>query len=427
MREMKDSGYAFINEIPADWIITKAKLLLKNVSEKNHPNATVLSLYRDLGVIPKNSRDDNYNVTSEKTENYKYVRKNDLVINKMKAWQGSLAVSDYKGIVSPAYYVCSFITNKINKRYFHYLIRNKMYAQEFGRLSTGMRIGQWDLAIDDFLDTPILIPPLDLQKRIAAYLDSKCDAIDEVISSAKASIEDYKALKQSIITEAVTKGLDPDVELKDSGVAWIGKIPNNITVSHIGMHAKIILGKMICSKPVNDTYTLEPYYSAIDVHFDGIADLERKQMWFSPLDKDMYEVHQGDLLIVEGGAGAGGCCIAPITKQSTYIQNSIMIVRSNKNMMNEFIKYCLESFVKRGYVDYVCNKATIPHFTKEKLSKTPIPIFPIKEQKKIVEFLDKKCNTIDVLIRQKEKTISDLEAYKKSLIYEVVTGKREVV
>ena len=227
--EMRDSGIEWVEKIPKEWKVTRMKTILQNVSEKNHPDATVLSLYRDLGVVPKNSRDDNHNITSEDTSNYKFVRCGDLVINKMKAWQGSLAVSEFEGIVSPAYYVCKFISNSTDKKYLHYLLRCRPYAQEFERLSTGMRVGQWDLGIDDFLRIPVICPSISEQSAIAAYLDSQCAKIDEIIAEAKASIEDYKQWKASIIYEAVTKGLDPKAEMKDSGIEWIGEIPAHWT------------------------------------------------------------------------------------------------------------------------------------------------------------------------------------------------------
>ena len=222
---MKNSNLPWIGVIPSHWEITRIKELMQNVSEKNHPDATVLSLYREYGVLPKDSRDDNHNVTSLDTASYKFVRIGELVINKMKAWQGSFGVSEYEGIVSPAYYVCRFTSDKINAKYFHYLIRCKAYVQEFERLSTGMRIGQWDLGIDDFMCTPAIIPPVAEQSAIAAYLDDQCAKIDTLISEAKTSIEEYKQWKASLIYEAVTKGLDPSVDMKDSGNRWMGYIP----------------------------------------------------------------------------------------------------------------------------------------------------------------------------------------------------------
>ena len=226
-RKMKDSGIEWIGEIPEGWEVSQLKYATRWKSEKGCPDAPVLSLYRDFGVVPKDSRDDNHNVTSLDTSNYKVVDIGDLVINKMKAWQGSMAVSDYRGIVSPAYHVCSITSNKVNKRYLHHLLRNPAYLPEYARLSTGMRIGQWDLGFDDFKNIPFLIPPLDEQAKIADYLDNGCASLDAMLSKTRSSIEEYKKLKQAVITQAVTKGVRSEREMKDSGVAWIGTYPSD--------------------------------------------------------------------------------------------------------------------------------------------------------------------------------------------------------
>ena len=426
MRKMKDSGIEWIGEIPEGWEVSQLKYATRWKSEKGCPDAPVLSLYRDFGVVPKDSRNDNHNVTSLDTSNYKVVDIGDLVINKMKAWQGSMAVSDYRGIVSPAYHVCSITSNKVNKRYLHHLLRNPAYLPEYARLSTGMRIGQWDLGFDDFKNIPFLIPPLDEQAKIADYLDNGCASLDVILDKTRSSIEEYKKLKQAVITQAVTKGVRGEREMKDSGNPWFGQIPTDWKLSRVGLHFSIILGKMLCNAPLNDTYTLEPYYCAADVHFDGVADGERKKMWFSPVEKELYRVSVGDLLVVEGGAGAGGSAIVENQDSYTYIQNSIMIVRSKGNTDNRYLRYLLEFLVKQGYIDVVCNKATIPHFTKDKLSCVPFCLCPTGEQKEIADYLDAKCAEIDKLIAKKEQLVKELENYKKSLIFEYVTGKKEL-
>lgn len=155
--EMKDSGIEWIGEIPQDWEVEKIKYNLRRNEPKNPGNTIVLSVYREYGVIPKDSRDDNHNVTSEDTSKYKFLRKGDLVINKMKAWQGSLAVSDYEGIVSPAYFIYEFKTKKVLNKYMHYLLRS-CYKEELKRISGGIREGQWDLSSDEFENTLILLP-----------------------------------------------------------------------------------------------------------------------------------------------------------------------------------------------------------------------------------------------------------------------------
>lgn len=202
--EMKDSGAGWMPFVPAHWLVEKIKYHLRIRGQKNMGDRQVLSLYRDYGVVPKDSRDDNHNVTSEDTSTYRFVRVGDFVVNKMKAWQGSVAVSQYEGIVSPAYYVYEFTDNLFNKRYFHYLLRNKTYTTEFMRLSGGIRVGQWDLPAEAFENTVVLIPPADEQKEITDYLDNKCAQIEELISAKQSQIEALESYKKSLIYEFVT-------------------------------------------------------------------------------------------------------------------------------------------------------------------------------------------------------------------------------
>lgn len=233
MREMKDSGIEWVGAIPNHWRVSKIKQIVRWKSVKGQPDLPVLSLYRDYGVIPKDSRGDNHNVTSLDTSGYKVVEHGDLVINKMKAWQGSLAVSEYNGIVSPAYHICKITSENICKKYLHYLLRDASYLPEYMRLSTGLRVGQWDLSFDDFKNIPFLVPPLAEQERIAAFLDAECAEIDAVLEKTRASIEEYKKLKQAVITQAVTKGVRGDRPMKDSGSVWFEEIPCNWVMKRI--------------------------------------------------------------------------------------------------------------------------------------------------------------------------------------------------
>lgn len=201
---MKDSGAGWMPLIPLHWKADKLKFHLRQRGIKNQIDKQVLSLYREYGIVPKDSRDDNHNVTSEDVSDYRYVRVGDFVVNKMKAWQGAVAVSNYEGIVSPAYFVYEFSDDLINKRYFHYLMRNKTYATEFRRLSGGIREGQWDLPSEALNNTIILLPPIDEQQEIADYLDNKCAEIEQIIADKKSQIETLDSYKKSLIYEYVT-------------------------------------------------------------------------------------------------------------------------------------------------------------------------------------------------------------------------------
>lgn len=201
--EMRDSGIAWVGDIPAHWLVEKVKFHLQRNEPRNPGDKQVLSVYREYGVIPKDSRDDNHNVTSENTSNYKYVVPGNLVINKMKAWQGSMGVSEYEGIVSPAYFIYKFTDNQIMPKYLHYLFRS-CYKDEFRRISGGIREGQWDLSPYEFSNTLLLIPPTDEQNRIVSYIDARISEIEFAITEKKQQIETIEEYKKSLIFEYVT-------------------------------------------------------------------------------------------------------------------------------------------------------------------------------------------------------------------------------
>lgn len=201
--EMKDSGIKWIGDIPKNWTSKKVKYYLFRDEKRNPGEMPILSVYREYGVIPKNSRDDNHNVTSEDTSKYKYVRPGYLVINKMKAWQGSMGVSDYEGVVSPAYFIYKLKSKDILPEYIHHLLRS-CYKDEFRRISGGIREGQWDLPAIGFENTPICIPSIDEQKSILNFIDSIVPQIEESVSVKAEQILRLLEYKKSIIYEYVT-------------------------------------------------------------------------------------------------------------------------------------------------------------------------------------------------------------------------------
>lgn len=200
---MKPSGVPWVGLVPVTWKVDKLKYHLKRFEPRNPGDAPVLSLYRELGIVLKDSRDDNHNVTSEDASKYKYVRPGDFVVNKMKAWEGSVAVSDYKGIVSPAYSVYRFTDSEIIRRYFHYLLRS-CYKDEFMRLSADIRVGKWDLASEALDQVPIFLPPKPEQQQIVDFLDMKVSELDEVIEIKWQQLEVLNEYRKALIFEYAT-------------------------------------------------------------------------------------------------------------------------------------------------------------------------------------------------------------------------------
>ncbi len=419
---MKDSGVPWIGEIPKDWPLRRIGQMYTErktkVSDVDYPPLSVTM----KGVVPQLS-------TAAKTDAHddrKLVLKGDFAINSRSDRRGSCGIAQQDGSVS---LINTILCPKdaTNPDYLNWLFHSCLFADEFYRWGHGIVDDLWTTNWSDMKRISIPYPSLSEQRCIADFLDGKCAELDSVLEQTKASIEEYKALKQSVITDAVTKGIRGNRPMKDSGVEWIGEIPEEWRISRVGLHFEIILGKMLCSEPLDLDYSLEKYYCAANVHFSGADNSDLKSMWFNPKEKELYHVKEGDLLVVEGGAGAGGSAVVRTITEDIYIQNSIMIVRPHAKSSVVYLRYLLESLVTRGYVDFACNKATIPHFTKDKLGLVPFPLPDVEEQQEIAAYLDEKCAVIDSLIASKEALIGELELYKKSLIYEYVTGKKEVI
>ena len=245
MREMKDSGVAWIGEIPTSWDTKAIRNLLIERNEKNRELSvkTILSLSAKSGVTLYSSENHSGNKPREDLSDYKIVRENDIVVNSMNILSGSVGLSKYTGVVSPVYYIY-YPREKNNVQYLYFIFQCFEFQRSLRGLGNGiliketesgslntirMRIPSKKLSLQELPS-----PPIDEQEKIAAHLDRKCTQIDALISNAQQQIEKLKAYKQSVITETVTKGLDPDVQMKDSGVEWIGEIPEHWSVSKVG-------------------------------------------------------------------------------------------------------------------------------------------------------------------------------------------------
>ena len=219
----KDSGVSWIGDIPEHWEVKQLRSFLTLFSEKGHGDAQLLSVTREQGVIERDKEDkeENHNFVPDDLSGYKYIEKGDFAINKMKAWQGSYAVSEYNGIVSPAYFTCKL--KGVNKDFFSKAIRSKVYVPFFTQYSKGIRVGQWDLNPNALKSIPFFLPTPDEQSVIVKYIDDKNSKIDAYVADKEKEIELLQELKQKTIADAVTKGLNPDAKMKDSGISWIGK------------------------------------------------------------------------------------------------------------------------------------------------------------------------------------------------------------
>lgn len=423
MREMKDSGIEWIGEIPVDWRILPVKRFFRN--EKRIVGSDVDKYERlalTMNGVIKRSKDDSEGLQPEKFEGYQILRENELVfklIDLENVKTSRVGLSPYTGLVSPAYIVIT--NNKEDNRFYYYWFMFMYYNEVFNHLGgEGVRSA---LNAKDVLSLPVPAISAELMKRIADYLDTKCNKIDSIIEKQEKVIEKLKAYKLSVITEAVTKGLNPDVKMKDSGVEWIGEIPEHWKVSRI--------------KYVTD---FQPFCDTSHLSTDSIityTPMENiKNGWYIPntceygkLAKSLTQYCNGDIVMakVTPCFENGNIAIMNNLSNGFGLGSSELFVFRSCNINTKYLFYWLRNNL---FIKSACSTMTgtgglkriSSYFTKNCYIHIPLA----NEQQQIADYLDKKCSAIDKSIEQKQAIIEKLKEYKKSLIYEVVTGKRKV-
>jgi type I restriction enzyme S subunit len=412
MREKKDSGVPWIGEIPKEWGTTRIKYVLKESKERSiDGNEMPLSLSRGSGLIPSSMK-ENKTLESASYINAKVIHPGEIVFNRFKA--RLFAVSNYHGLVSPDYAVYQD-SGKHVMQYYVYLFSTEPYRAAFDNKASGIGDGFSRLYTDDLFSMPTLLPPYNDQSRIVAFLDAKCAEIDTVLESTRASIEEYKKLKQSVITEAVTTGVHGKRPMKDSGVEWIGEIPEEWAVCR----GKTIM--TLLERPVKEDD------GVITCFRDGEVTLRSKRreegFTFSLQEAGYQGIEPGDLVVhgMDGFAGAIG--ISDSRGKATPVLN---VLDSQEN--KRFLMYQIRAMAYCGLFLSLATGIRVrscdTNWNKLKVIRYFIP--SRKEQDEIVSFLDHSLPAIDGLIASKEALITELESYKKSLIYEYVTGKKEV-
>ncbi len=419
----KDSGVEWLGEIPEHWDAVSLGSIMELKSDKNHPDYEVLSVYREYGVIKKDSRDDNHNVTSENTTNYKAVEPGDLVVNKMKAWQGSMGISPYKGIVSPAYITCKITSKNIYSEFLHRLLRCNSYIIEYIRISYGVRVGQWDMHFEDFKRVTVLVPPLEEQTAIANFLDRKTTLIDQAIGIKQKQIELLKERRQILIHKAVTRGLNPNVKMKDSGVEWIGEIPEGWEVTKLCF---------LTFKIGDGLHGTPNYTDNTDFHFINGNNLSTGYIEITEQTKTVsereYNLHKKDLtkntllLSINGTIGN----VAFYRGETVMLGKSAAYLNFYSEVNINYIKCFLDSLVFKNYYELQLSGSTINNFSLYSIGKTPIVLPSSSEQKNIVEYITSASTKIASAISLKEKEIEKLKEYKATLINSAVTGKIKV-
>ena len=416
----KDSGVEWLGEIPEHWGCDCIRAATTLKSDKNQPDLQVLSVYREYGVILKNSRDDNHNATSLDTSTYKAVKPGDLVVNKMKAWQGSMGVSEHEGIVSPAYITCKTNQHDFYSKYLHYLLRSKTYVNVYNAISYGVRIGQWDLRYEDFKKITIPIPAKTEQKRIASFLDQKTSEIDEAIAKKQKLIELLQEQKSILINQAVTKGLNPDAPMKDSGVEWIGEIPAHWEVKRL----KYYLTEIDERSQSGDEELLSVS------HMTGVTPRAEKTgiyMFMAADYKGSKICQEGDLVVNIMWAWMGALGVSGMTG---IVSPSYGVYRQMKK--RRFTNWFLEHTLRSGeYVAEYNRRSTGLHSSRLRLYSDYLLDMQIaspsfEEQAQIEQKVIEHSLALDEAIGSVSKEVAALNEFKQSVISSAVTGKIKV-
>ena len=418
MRKMKSSGVEWIGDIPQEWEVSRIGYLFSErkvkVSDKEYEPLSVTM----QGIVPQLS-------TAAKTDAHddrKLVCNGDFVINSRSDRRGSCGISKYDGSVSLINIVLK-PRIEISQQYYNWLFKSSAFSDEFYKWGHGIVDDLWTTNWQDMKHIYISLLPLPEQQRIAEFLDRKCAEIDSIIAKTKATIEQYKALKQSVITQAVTKGIRPDRPMKDSGIEWIGEIPQEWNCN---------ITKRFCTFKTGSTPS-----TANQEWFDGELN------WFTPSDfnesyylskssralsvkakqDNVATIIPNNTVMIIGIGGTAGkigltMCECSCNQQITALINS-------PRLLSKYLMYWMIANTK--YLKETALFTTLPIINNQTIGSYPI-IVPsdLSEQQEIADYLDSKCAEIDRLIAAKEQLLTELESYKKSVIYEYVTGKKEV-
>lgn len=436
MREMKDSCVSWIGTVPSNWIRTKVKNAVSLIGSGTTPASSCLQYYESEDVnwiqsgdiygidtiIKTNTLISNVAVRSLSAL---HVYKPDFIVVAMYGGSvGNIAISKIEACVNQAC-CCIQTDNQNDLKFMYYWIY--MCKSDFLRVSEGG--GQPNISQAKIRNQYYMQPPLVEQRRIADFLDAKCNEIDALTTDIQTQIDTLEQYKRSVITETVTKGLNPDVEMKNCGIDGAGMIPSHWKTTRL-CYECYIRARLGWRGLKADEYVDEGYA------FISAFNIQNGKLVWTPLNyitKERFDespeikLHCGDVLVVKDGAGVGKCArVDDLPMGGTAPNSSIAVITPSKNMNYRYVCYYLQSAVFNNFVLLLYNGMGVPHLTQEVMSKIKILLPPLKEQMVISNYLDAKCTEIDAVISNKKEQLTTLEEYKRSLIFEYVTGKKEV-
>jgi len=428
MIKMKNSGVEWIGKIPEHWNLIRLKDKFRSIKEIVGDQVLEFDrLALTLNGVIKRDKEDDKGLQPKDFDNYQILRAGDFVfkmIDLQNISTSRVGLSPYDGIVSPAYLRFAPKDNKPNK-YIYYFLMSLYYNCVFNSIGgDGVRSS---LSAQDMGNIVCPFPGYDEQHKIADFLDKKCSQIERLIKLQESEIEKLKEYKTNIITDVITKGLDKNVKLRDSESEWFRKIPDNY---------KIVKIKNVCSEKITDGTHTTPTYTSKEEGFPFLSskDVRNGYIDFSDIKYITIDVHneiskgmtpqKGDVLLSKNGSIGFSAVVETDDKFDIYV--TLAILRPNKKILSKYLKYSLDCLTTQKQFNLHLLGIGVPNLHLNIIQDVKILLPMIDEQKEIVNHLDNKCSKIDEMIITKQKKIEELQKYKKSLIYECVTGKKEI-
>ena len=421
---MKSSGVEWIREVPEDWDLKRLQVVLYEINRKNNPVQTIniLSLLKDIGVVPYEDKGNQGNKSKTDLSDYKIAYPNTIVMNSMNVIIGSVGISDYYGCVSPVYYVFS-AKDQANIKYINYIFQTREFQNELKKYANGILEIRLRLSSDDVLKRKVPMPSLKVQNAIVDELENRINLINKIIDKINNEINLLDNYKKSIITETVTKGLDRDVPMKDSGIEWIGEIPENWNV--VPLKYLVIYNYETLSNDTDPDYLFDYLdISSVDSEL-GVTTLETMSFRDSP-SRARRAVRPGDVVISTVRTYLKAITMIPNNDLPIIASTGFATLRSNGKINQNFLAYSVLAEYFISEIESKSNGVSYPAINASDLVNISIILPPLSEQEKIVTYIDKKVSKIINIKSDKIRQINKLEEYKKSLIYEYVTGKKEV-
>jgi len=429
---MKDSGVSWLGEVPEHWRILPNRAVFTEVKDRDHPEADMLSVTITRGVIRQQAlledraKKDSSNLDKSA---YKLVRRGDIAYNKMRAWQGAVGVSEYEGIVSPAY-VVQRPRESTAPRYLHYLLRTPAFAKEAERWSYGITSDMWSLRPEHFKMIYSCLPPVPEQSAIVRFLDHADRRIRRYIRAKQKLSKLLEEQKQAIIHRAVTRGLDPNVRLKPSGVEWLGDVPEHWEVARLGRLIELVTGFPFKS----DGFTQD----AEDMRLlRGVNISPGKIRWADvvrwPLSErnkySAFELLVGDIVLgMDRPLIQSGTRVAIVAEPDVpaLLLQRVARIRPRDDLQSEFLTLLLGGKAFADYLTPIFTGISVPHLSPEQIQSFCFALPTDNEQREIVRGTAEKTRKTDVTISNADREIQLLREYRTRLIADVVTGKLDV-